>query len=555
MQRRRSWRVGLFAAVLALLPALAAAQGARFRANLDGTQEVPPTVSTAVGFGRVTLNGSETVITVSLTFSGLSSNQIAAHIHGPAGPGGNAPVIFDIGSQGATSGTFTALIFAVTPQQVADLRNGLWYFNVHSANFFNGEIRGQIMFDSPFIANLSGVQEVPSNGSAGVGIATATINNSGALMYVSLTFQGLGSNQTASHVHGGGMPGVNAGILFDIGSSGATAGDFPDRLFSLTLTQQAQLRSGLFYINVHSVNFSNGEIRGQLKPANKVTDFDADSRAEVGVFRPGSSSIWYMLNHVTNAFTAVAFGTSSDTVTPGDTDADGKTDVTVWRPFDGTFYTLRSRDGSLAGRQWGTFGDDPRVIADYDGDGHADFAVWRQTQDAGEPAVYHILQSANGVYRPVTWGLTFLDVTVSGDYDGDRVADLGVYRTGPGIYYILRSTLGFLGQQFGVSATDTLVPGDYDGDEKTDLAVFRTTTGIWYIWQSSTGTLRSEAFGLGSDSPVPADFDGDGKTDLAVTRTSGGAYTWYILQSSTGTLKAVGFGAAGDIRLTNYLVR
>lgn len=115
-----------------------------FRGYLRSEQEVPPRQSNATGIGTVVLNDAETQITVSLTFSGLTSNQTDSHIHSPAQVGANAPVRFPIGTQGMTSGSFQNLVFAVTPTDVANLKAGLMYFNVHSVNFPGGEIRGQI---------------------------------------------------------------------------------------------------------------------------------------------------------------------------------------------------------------------------------------------------------------------------------------------------------------------------------------------------------------------------------------------------------------------------
>ncbi|HEX8735235.1 MAG TPA: hypothetical protein VF721_07945, partial [Pyrinomonadaceae bacterium] len=47
------------------------------------------------------------------------------------------------------------------------------------------------------------------------------------------------------------------------------------------------------------------------------------------------------------------------------------------------------------------------------------------------------------------------------DYDGDRKADFAVFRSSPGVHYILRSTVGdSVGVQFG-AATDTPIAAAY----------------------------------------------------------------------------------------------
>jgi hypothetical protein len=116
-----------------------------FHATLTGAQEVPPTGSSATGMGTVTLNAAETMITVDLSWSGLSAPATAAHIHGPAAPGTNAGVIFPFSGVPATTvGVIPTQTFAITPAQVADLEAGLFYMNVHDAIFPGGEIRGQL---------------------------------------------------------------------------------------------------------------------------------------------------------------------------------------------------------------------------------------------------------------------------------------------------------------------------------------------------------------------------------------------------------------------------
>ena len=140
------------ATILTVAGATAKAQKT-FSGRFSGAQVVPPTESTAAGSVTIILNDAETRIRISLDFSGLGSNATAAHIHGPAGPGANAPVLFNLGSQGTTSGTLADLSAAVSPAQVAQLRAGRWYLDVHSTRFFGGEIRAQILASGEAPAN------------------------------------------------------------------------------------------------------------------------------------------------------------------------------------------------------------------------------------------------------------------------------------------------------------------------------------------------------------------------------------------------------------------
>jgi uncharacterized repeat protein (TIGR01451 family) len=110
-----------------------------FVARLDGAQETPPNTSPAKGTGTVLLDIDETTARVSLNFDGLTSAQTDAHIHGPAAPGTAAPPVFSL-----PAGSFEDFQITLTPAQVRDLKAGLFYINVHSANFPAGEIRGQL---------------------------------------------------------------------------------------------------------------------------------------------------------------------------------------------------------------------------------------------------------------------------------------------------------------------------------------------------------------------------------------------------------------------------
>jgi hypothetical protein len=174
---------------------------------------------------------------------------------------------------------------------------------------------------------------------------------------------------------------------------------------------------------------------------------------------------------------------------PDDFDADGKADFGIYR--NGSWYILRSSDslGILVG--WGIAEDIP-VPADYDRDGKADISVYRN-------GIWYILRSSDGGVTVVGWGGMAQDVAVPADYDGDGKADIAVYRNGG--WYILRSSDGGISAVGWGIAEDIPVPADYDGDGVTDIAVYRD--GIWFVLRSSDGGQTTVGWGgLAQDIPV-----------------------------------------------------
>jgi len=114
-----------------------------------------------------------------------------------------------------------------------------------------------------YSVTLNGANEVPASGSAGTGTATVTLDDVTGAVSVSGSYTGLGSNATAAHIHGPAPAGVNAGVIVGLSVSGGTAGTFSGAGV-LTPTQVGNMLGGLTYLNVHTVGFGGGEIRGQI---------------------------------------------------------------------------------------------------------------------------------------------------------------------------------------------------------------------------------------------------------------------------------------------------
>lgn len=133
-------RLLLTAAALALAAGAAHAETVQFHATLNGAAEVPANAEKGAGMAMATLDTVSKAFTYEVTYSGLTGPATAAHFHGPAMAGANAgPVVPLANPASPIKGKAT-----LTDAQIADLRAGRWYVNVHTAAHPPGEIRGQL---------------------------------------------------------------------------------------------------------------------------------------------------------------------------------------------------------------------------------------------------------------------------------------------------------------------------------------------------------------------------------------------------------------------------
>src|SRR5439155_9321105 len=140
---------------------------------------------------------------------------------------------------------------------------------------------------------LLGNFESPPTGSAGTGFALVTIDTVSQMMTVDVTFSGLGTGTTASHIHCcTTTPGTGNAIVatttptFPGFPLAVTSGTYHN-IFDMTLASsynpafitdhsgtvasaEADLFAGIIageaYLNIHTTQFPSGEIRGFLVP-------------------------------------------------------------------------------------------------------------------------------------------------------------------------------------------------------------------------------------------------------------------------------------------------
>jgi fibronectin type 3 domain-containing protein len=219
------------------------------------------------------------------------------------------------------------------------------------------------------------------------------------------------------------------------------------------------------------------------------------ARHSIGVFRPGTGEWLLDLNgnrkwDGTSTDGVIKFGKSGDLPVTGDWNHDGVAEIGVFRPGTGEWLLdLNGNDrldakGVDAYLYFGSKGDQPVT------------GVWKK---GGAVRI--------GVFRPST-GEWLLDLNGNRKWDGSRRD--GLFR-------------------FGKSG-DLPVTGDWNNDGVADIGVFRPSTGEWLLdlngnrkWDGSRrdGLYR---FGKSGDLPVTGDWNHDGVAEIGVFRPGTGEW-------------------------------
>ena len=137
-------------AILLLAVALGASTGVHaqeqppFKARLSPVPISADMSARITGSGSVTgaLNGS--TLTLAGLFTGLQSPATTAHFHIGERIGVRGPVVFEVRVDRATTGSLSASL-ELSDAQIAALRRGLFYVQVHSEKAPDGNLWGWLL--------------------------------------------------------------------------------------------------------------------------------------------------------------------------------------------------------------------------------------------------------------------------------------------------------------------------------------------------------------------------------------------------------------------------
>lgn len=280
-----------FVRVIAYFAAFAATLAARaqvleLRATLNAAQETTvsnsPAVGTAVMFYHVATNRFDLVVTI----KDMTNVATASHIHeGASGTPG--PVVTNLGgedvytrTQGSMTASFSDLVHGGDP---LTLIQGGAYYNIHSAEYPGGEIRGQLIPQpKKLVANFTVGQEraaFPNNDYSGLndfGAAVMLYDPATNMISLRLSIFNFLNTFTNSHFHEG-LPGVSGPVRVGLGTN-ANAGHYSTANghisgsadIEMTGADPLKLLSGELYLNFHSNALPTGELRGQVRASDEM---------------------------------------------------------------------------------------------------------------------------------------------------------------------------------------------------------------------------------------------------------------------------------------------
>jgi subtilisin family serine protease len=224
--------------------------------------------------------------------------------------------------------------------------------------------------------------------------------------------------------------------------------------------------------------------------------------------------------------------TNAQTITftprPGSSATKNGKNVGVFRPSNGITYLRNSNTGGVADISlvYGVAGDQS-FAGDWNGDRIDSIGIYRN-------GVFYLRNSNTTGPADVVFAFGSPgDQPIAGDWNGDGIDTIGVYRPTTGVFMLRNSnTAGAPDVTFVLgNPGDVAIAGDWNGDGITTTGVFRPTNGIVYLKNTNVSGNADIylVYGVAGDKPLAGDWDGDGQDSIGIYR--GGVF--YLRNSNT----------------------
>ncbi|MCA9893868.1 MAG: S8 family serine peptidase [Anaerolineae bacterium] len=182
--------------------------------------------------------------------------------------------------------------------------------------------------------------------------------------------------------------------------------------------------------------------------------------------------------------------------------------------------------------------DDLAIAGDWNGDGIDTIGIYRN-------GVFYLKNSNSTGYADIRFSFgTTSDIPVAGDWNNDGVDTIGVYQPSTATWLLRNSNSSGPADitfRYGL-ANETPVTGDWDGDGIDTIGIFRASDSTWYLRNSNTSGYADQRARYGNpavDLPVTGDWNGDCVDTIGLYRSA--SATWYLRDRNTSGIADVAF--------------
>lgn len=241
--------------------------GTAISTDLLGVVERPePGDPDGTGEATIHLRRGQGQVCFRLTADDIVLPATGTHIHrGNANVAG--PVVVGLSNPNA-GGAASGCVPASRPLVGQILRSrGSFYVNVHTSQFPEGAIRGQLGATQGvrfFVVGLRGANEVPPADPDGAGTAGVRMRQGQREVCFTIAVRNIMLPSIGAHIHRA-PAGQNGDVVIPFtapGLNGTSAGCVTAD--SAALVREIMANPAGFYVNVHNAEFPNGAVRGQL---------------------------------------------------------------------------------------------------------------------------------------------------------------------------------------------------------------------------------------------------------------------------------------------------